>query len=118
MLGSFIGGTSTYTLARLEYALWFSTLPAPPVLDRLPDASERTLREHWDRIQTQLHQIVGYVAQIDLPASDTPASTASLRSLQRTVRELDQYARALRWVMTFTDRDATAEPPPEGRPGG
>ena len=29
-------------------------------------------------------------------------SAPAFRSLNRTVRELDQYARALRWVMTIT----------------
>jgi len=105
LLGSFIGGTSAYTLARLEFCLEFPDRPAPPLLERLPDASERTLRERWDRIENQLHEIVDYVKRIDANGRSTRRTAASFRSLKRTVRELDQYARALRWVMTVTEQD-------------
>jgi hypothetical protein len=105
LLGSFIGGTSAYTLARLEFCLEFSDRPAPPVLHRLPDASERTLRERWDGIENQLHEIVDYVKRIDADPRSKRRTAASFRSLKRTVRELDQYARALRWVMTVTEQD-------------
>jgi hypothetical protein len=104
-MGSFIGGTSAYALARLEFALTFPGRGAPPLLDRLPDASERALREHWDRIENQLHGIVDYVKQIESDPRNSQRSAASFASLQRTVRELDQYARAMRWVMTVTERD-------------
>ena len=40
LLGSFITTTSDYTLARLEYAMRHPRVVAPPVIDRLPDASE------------------------------------------------------------------------------
>ncbi len=106
LLASFIGGTSAYALARLEFALTFPLTPAPPVLDRLPDASERTLREHWDRIEDQLHTIVDYVKRVELDTRRTERSAASFRALKRSVRELDQYARAMRWVMTVTQQDA------------
>jgi hypothetical protein len=105
LLGSFIGGTSAYTLARLEFCLEFPERPAPPVLDRLPDASERTLRERWDRIENQLHEILDYVKRIDANSRSSRRTAGSFRSLKRTVRELDQYARALRWVMTVTEQD-------------
>jgi hypothetical protein len=105
LLGSFIGGTSAYTLARLEFCLEFDGVSAPPVLDRLPDASERTLRERWDHIENQLHEIVDYVKRVDANARSSRRTAASFRSLKRTVRELDQYARALRWVMTVTEQD-------------
>jgi hypothetical protein len=105
LLGSFIGGTSAYALARLEFALTFPGHSAPPLLDRLPDASERTLREHWDRIENQLHSIVDYVKQIEADPRSSQRSAASFAWLKRTVRELDQYARAMRWVMTVTEQD-------------
>ncbi len=105
LLGSFIGGTSAYALARLEFCLDFPAHPAPPVLNRLPDASERTLREHWDRIENQLHTIVDYVKRIDKDPRNIQRAAASFRSLERTVRELDQYARAMRWVITVTEQD-------------
>ena len=103
LLGSFIGGTSAYALARLEYALTCPDEPAPPVLDRLPDASERTLREHWDRIEGQLHDIVDYVKQIEVGPRRSERPAAAFTWLKRTVQELDQYARAMRWVMTVTE---------------
>jgi len=83
----------------------FPDVSPPPVLERLPDASERTLREHWDRVENQLHEIIDYMkrAQDDNRLRSAP----SFRSLGRTVRELDQYARALRWVMTITQQDST-----------
>ncbi len=108
LLGSFIGGTSAYTLARLEFCMQFPAEPAPPVLGRLPDASERSLREHWDGIENQLHRIVDYVKRIEADSRSTRRTAASFRALKRTVRELDQYARAMRWVMTVTEQD-TAE---------
>jgi len=77
------------------------------VLERLPDASERTLREHWDRIESQLHAGVDYVKGIDTDPRTNRRSSASFRALKRTVRELDQYARAMRWVMTVTEPDPT-----------
>jgi len=47
LLGSFIAARSEYVLARLEFAALHPDCPAPPNIDRLPDASERTLRERW-----------------------------------------------------------------------
>jgi hypothetical protein len=107
LLGSFIGGTSAYALARLEFCLNYPHCEAPPVLARLPDASERSLREHWDRIEEQLYGILDYVKHIDADPSNSQRTAASFRSLKRAVRELDQYARAMRWVMTVTEHDAT-----------
>lgn len=111
LLGSFIGGSSAYALARLEFALTFPGHRAPPVLARLPDASERTLREHWDRVEEQLYAAVDYVKQIESDQRSSQRSAASFGALKRTVRELDQYARAMRWVMTVTEQDPTDEYP-------
>ena len=107
LLASFIQGTSEYTLARLELGLRFPERPAPPVLERLPDASERTLRERWDRVEDQLSAILAYVGALEsaLPSSDR--ADPAFRRLRRTVRELDQYARALRWVLTVHGGDPT-----------
>ncbi len=100
LLASFIRGSSDYALARLEFAMRFGARPAPPVLDRLPDASEATLRERWDAVEAQLGEIVGYVKQVEASASTEERADPAFRWLRRTVRELDQYARALRWVLT------------------
>jgi hypothetical protein len=105
LLSSFIGGTSAYALARLEFALDFPEHPAPPLLNRLPDASERTLRTNWEQTEDQLHAIVDYVKRIDADSRSKRRTATSFRSLKRTVRELDQYARAMRWVMTVTEQD-------------
>ena len=100
LLSSFIRGTTDYTLARLEFGMRFASRPSPPVLDRLPDASERTLRERWERVETQLAAILAYVKQAEADARDDERGDAAFRRLRRSARELDQYARALRWVLT------------------
>ena len=105
LLASFIRGTSDYALARLEFSMRFGRAPAPPVLERLPDASEATLRERWDRVEEQLATIVAYVKQVEAAAGTDERADPAFRWLRRTVRELDQYARALRWVLTVHGGD-------------
>ncbi|MFN2461958.1 MAG: hypothetical protein ABR591_14975 [Candidatus Velthaea sp.] len=111
MLGSFITRSTDYALARLEFACKFPERAAPPVLDRLPDASERTLRERWDAVEAQLHAVVDYVKLVDEGARTTERSDSAFVWLKRTTRELDQYARALRWVLTVTEADASEGAP-------
>jgi hypothetical protein len=106
LLASFIRGSSEYTLARLEFSMRFAGLPPPPLLDRLPDASEATLRERWDGIENQLGEAVGYVKQVESGSGTQERTDPAFRWLRRTVRELDQYARALRWVLTVHGEDA------------
>ncbi len=106
LLASFIRGSSDYALARLEFSMRFAGRPAPPLLDRLPDASEATLRAHWDEIETQLGTIVSFVKQVESASGTDERSDPAFRWLRRTVRELDQYARALRWVLTVHGEDA------------
>jgi hypothetical protein len=81
-------------------------LPAPPILDRLPDASERTLRERWERLERQLDGLMAFIREFDDAGSRIPREDATFRRLARTARELDQYGRALRWVLTVTERDS------------
>ena len=102
LLGSFIGGTSAYTLARLEYAARFAASAPPPLLERLPDASEATLRGRWERVETQLAAIMRWLKQREASAGSEERSDPSFVRLRRTARELDQYARALRWFLTVT----------------
>lgn len=106
-LSSFITRSSDYSLARLEFATRNPQLPAPPILDRLPDASERTLRERWERLEGQLDAIMTFVRSLDAAEGRKERSDATFRWLARTAKELDQYGRALRWVLTVTDRDST-----------
>ena len=106
LLASFIRGSGDYALARLEFSMRFAGRPAPPLLERLPDASEATLRERWDGIETQLGAILAYVRQVESGWAAEERSDPAFRWLRRTVRELDQYARALRWVLTVHGGDA------------
>lgn len=105
LLGSLIGTGSDYTLARLEYAMRHPHQEAPPVIDRLPDASEQSLQAHWPRLETQLQRARQFTKHLDLDAgTDSEAALASAGWLRRTVRELDQYARAISWVITVMER--------------
>ena len=105
LLASFIRGSGDYALARLEFSMRFGGRPAPPLLDRLPDASEATLRARWDAIEEQLAAIRAYVKQVEASAGSEERSDHAFRWLRRTVRELDQYARALRWVLAVHGGD-------------
>ncbi len=105
LLASFIRGTSDYALARLEFSMRFAERPSPPVLDRLPDASEATLRERWDRVEHQLGTITAYLKQAESALGRAERTDPAFRWLRRSVRELDQYARALRWVLTVNGGD-------------
>ena len=80
-------------------------LPAPPVLDRLPDASEQTLRERWDALDGQLDAIMAFLRSVDDGQGRIARDDATFAWLARIIRELDQYGRALRWVLTVTERD-------------
>jgi hypothetical protein len=79
----------------------FPERAAPPLLDRLPDASEATLRERWSEVETQLHAVVDFVRAVE--SIESARSQATFVALKRAARELDQYARALRWVLTVTE---------------
>ena len=104
-LSSFISRSGEYSLARLEFALEHPELPAPPVLERLPDASERTLRERWNRLEGQLDDIMAFLRSLDDVEGRTDRADATFAWLMRIIRELDQYGRALRWILTVTERD-------------
>ncbi len=104
LLGSFISATSEYTLARLEFALEHPQLPAPPPIARLPDASENTLSTAWEEAERQLESVRAYLRQLDDARGKRSVYDRSFAYLQRTYRELDQYARALRWIMTIEDK--------------
>ena len=100
LLGSFITTTSAYTLARLDWATAHPELPSPPLIARLSDASERTLVCEWDGVERQLDAARRYVQTQDDARGKRAVYDATFGCLQRTTRELEQYARAVRWVMT------------------
>ena len=103
LLASFIRVSSDYALARLEFAMQNPGAPVPPIIDRPPDASEETLRTRWPDIEQQLEQAHSHVKQLP-PARGKDGEDGATGWLRRTVRELDQYARAIRWVLTVTER--------------
>jgi hypothetical protein len=105
-LSSFITRSSDYSLARLEFATRNPQLPAPPILDRLPDASERTLRQRWEELERQLEVIMAFIREFDEAGSRVAGDDVTFRWLARTAKELDQYGRALRWVLTVTEHDS------------
>ena len=104
-LSSFITRSGEYSLARLEFAIEHPDLPAPPVLERLPDASEQTLRERWETLDRQLDAVVAFLRSLDDAGHARRSDDATFMWLARIIRELDQYGRALRWVLTVTERD-------------
>lgn len=103
LLGSFITTTSAYTLARLDYAMSHPENPAPPLIDRLSDASETTLRTEWERVERQLEAARLFVKAHDDARGKRAVYDKTFGWLQRTTRELEQYARAVRWVMTVDE---------------
>jgi hypothetical protein len=103
LLASFIGVSADYALARLEFALRDPAVPAPPIIERLPDASEESLRSRWPEIEAQLDAALTYTKHLPPTRSNDDEKGAS-GWLRRTVREMDQYARAIRWVLTVTER--------------
>ena len=105
LLASFIRVAADYALARLEFALHHPERPAPPVIDRPPDASEETLRTRWPAIEAQLDSARAYAKQFPAGASTAEEEEIAAGWLRRTVQELDQYARAIRWVLTVTETE-------------
>jgi hypothetical protein len=104
LLASFIRVSGDYALARLEFSVKHPDEPAPPMVDRPPDASEHTLRERWPAIEVQLEEARRFAKHLrDCEGSAQQEDTAA-GWVARTVQELDQYARAIRWVFTVTEK--------------
>jgi hypothetical protein len=109
LLASFIRVSGDYALARLEFAMQHQNAPAPPTIDRPPDASEETLRTHWPHIEAQLDQAHRYTKQLRRSGGSLEQEDPASGWLRRTVQELDQYARAIRWVLTVTETERESE---------
>lgn len=103
LLASFIRVSGEYALARLEFTMQHPQASAPPLIDRPPDASEETLRNRWPQIEQQLEQAQVHLKHIRTCGGIREEDIAT-GWLRRTVQELDQYARAIRWVLTVTER--------------
>lgn len=105
LLGSFIRARGEYALARLECAMLDDDKPAPPIIDRLADASETTLRVQWPTVERQLEDALTYSKRLSRAKSRMFQREPGVRALEHSLRELDQYARAIRWVLTVTETE-------------
>ena len=105
LLGSFITAHRDYALARLECAMRAPERPAPPIISRLSDASEGTLRDEWPTVESQLDAALAYGKLLARAKSQDSGGLGAYRALDRALRELDQYARAIRWVLTVTENE-------------
>jgi hypothetical protein len=105
LLASFIRVSGDYALARLEYTIKHPDTPAPPTIDRPPDASEQTLRTCWPEIEAQLEGARAYAKQLGHRRGKQHQEDTATGWLRRTVQELDQYARAIRWVLTVSEKE-------------
>lgn len=105
LLASFIGVSSDYALARLELTYRHPEIKAPPLIERLSDASEQTLREQWDAVEAELEAAAAYVKHIQSNRSSPIRKDPAFGWLERSTRELDQYVRAVRWVLTVTEHE-------------
>jgi hypothetical protein len=104
LLGSFIAARNQYALARLAFAMRHPDDRAPPVIDRLLEPSERALRQDWPRLEKQLGAALAFTRDLERSRQELAAHDEEYRWLQRSVRELDQYARAIAWVVTVTEK--------------
>jgi hypothetical protein len=105
LLASFIGARNRYVLARLEFAMFHADVVAPPLIERLSDASERTLLTEWPAVERELNAALSHGAGLALSNGKDLADDRTYRALERSLRELDQYARAITWVMTVSQRE-------------
>jgi hypothetical protein len=93
LLGSFITARSDYSLARLEFALRHP----------LGEPSERSLRDEWPAVERQLETAVAFARDFERRSGVAAVTHVSYQRLERSLRELDQYARAIAWVLTVTE---------------
>jgi hypothetical protein len=105
LLGSFINARGAYALARLECAMHDADLPAPPIIGRLTDASEQTLRQEWPVIERQLDAALAYEKHLARGIGRRWGEDPAYRAFDQALRELDQCARAIRWVLTVTESE-------------
>ncbi|MBV8373141.1 MAG: hypothetical protein JOY69_07750 [Candidatus Eremiobacteraeota bacterium] len=107
LLASFIAARSHYALARLEFAMRHGEDPAPPIIDRLVEPSERALQTQWPHLETQLESALAFAGSLARAHRFDVGRDTAFRWLQQSLRELDQYSRAIRWVLTVTEDDTS-----------
>jgi hypothetical protein len=105
LLASFIAARSHYALARLEFAMRHPADPAPPVIDRLLEPSESALLAQWPNLERQLEAAVAFADPLERADRASASKDGAFRWLRQSLRELDQYSRAIRWVLTVTEDD-------------
>lgn len=113
LLSSFVEATGAYALARLEFAMRHPRIPPPPVISRLTapgseadDPSPETVRDEWEAVERQLEAARRYLGALDDRRGKRASYNPTYSRLRQSVRELDHYARAVRWVITVEDRGA------------
>lgn len=104
LLNSFTTTTNDYVLVRLEFALRHPQLPAPPLITPLPRFTQADLQQRWDEVERQVDALQLYVRNANDHRGKRSVYDLPFAHLQRTYRALDQYARAVRWIMTVEDR--------------
>ena len=105
LLASFIGARNQYTLVRLEFAMKYAEVPAPPPIARLEGPSERALSEEWPAIEEQLEKALAYAKRLERERGKKSVDDPATQWLLRSVREMDQLNRAIRWVLTVTQSE-------------
>ena len=104
LLDSVAARETDYALARLELSWRLPHAEIPPILPRLGDATESALRSRWDEVERRLEEVGRFVRRVDGDRRISMRSDPGFLRLRRTYRELDHHARALRWVLTVTER--------------
>jgi len=107
LLASYSSTTSKYVLARLEFALKHPRMPAPPLLARPVKATQNPAEIAWDDVERDLDAVRLYLRNINDQRGKRAAYDPPFASLQRAYLELDQYARAVRWLITIEDHRAS-----------
>ena len=102
LLTSFTGARDRYALARLELALHDEGRPALPPNGRFAEPSEKALREEWPAIELQLDDALALLKRRERDRRRAREAEEFYRRVSGALRELDQYARAIRWVLTVT----------------
>lgn len=105
LLASYIETASSYALARLDLAMAQPGAMLPPLLPRPSAASETVLRDEWPRSQRALEAAMKYVRDAERGHVSVDRTHAAFGWVERCIRELDQYARCIQWVLTVNDRE-------------
>lgn len=105
LLTSYIETAGVYTLARLDLATSQPQAALPPPLPRPSTASETALRDEWPAAECALEAAVAYLRRAGHGQVRVDRTHAAYGWVERCVRELDQYGRCIRWVLTVSERD-------------